>query len=281
MKLITDFLGKKVSRMIIGDNPVTGHSYVPDLYSGANMKNYYTADLAVKALHEAEAAGINTCLPLANDFILRVLRQFKNEGGKMNIIFQPYPAIDLKINLPMMLELEPFGIYHQGSRTDFLCETGQEQVVRDNIKMIKDSGVKTGMASHEPELILRAEEEDWGLDFYMTSLYNGRTRRKGEDSGFITGKSKRLLFNLDDRLTMYKVIKSVSKPCIAFKPFAGGQVFYEKKPDEIPHVVYETLKEVYNNIKENDIVCMGVFQKHKDQIKENMAAVERIMRDGQ
>lgn len=278
MSMNVEFLGKQVSRMIVGDNPVNGHSYIPDIYSGDEMQDYYTAQNAVKALFEAEKHGINTCLPLANDFMIRVLRQYRNEGGKMNVIFQSYPAIEFDINLRMMLNVEPLGIYHTGSMTDMYCESGQHQKLRDHIKMVKDAGVLVGMGTHVPERVKRAEDEDWGADFYLTCLYNARKNREGETSGFISGKPKNhLVFFPEDRFEMFDVIKQVEKPCIAFKVFAGGQIFYDKNEEECKKAAYNALKETYDNIKPNDLVCMGVFQKYKNQIEENMGYVSDIL----
>lgn len=99
-----NFFGTQVTRLVLGDNPFTGHSYIPEIHSGDEMMDYYTAENCVKALFEAENNGINTYIALADPFILRVLRQYRNEGGKMKIIFQTYPAIDLEVNLRMMLK---------------------------------------------------------------------------------------------------------------------------------------------------------------------------------
>lgn len=94
----TDFFGTPITRLILGDNPINGHSYIPDITPGGEMMDYYTAQRCVDMLFDAQAAGINTFVPLGCDFDLRVLRQFRNMGGKMNLIYQPYPAIPLEIN---------------------------------------------------------------------------------------------------------------------------------------------------------------------------------------
>ena len=273
-----DFFGNTVTRLILGDNPINGHSYIPEIYPGSEMLDYYTADNAVNAMLEAERCGINTCMLLANDFMLRVIRQFRNQGGKMNIIFQPYPAIDLKINLRMMLEADPIAIYHQGTTTDNLCETDQIEKLRDNIKMIKDSGVPAGLGTHVPETILRSEDEDWGVDFYMSCLYNARRNNRGEESGFITGKSKNLKFYPNDKYLMFDVIQKVQKPFIVIKVLAGGQVFYNVPAEEYPQVTENAFREAYEKIKPSDVVCMGVHQKHKNQIKENTDIVKSLLK---
>jgi len=274
----TDFYGKKVSRLILGDNPFTGHSYIEQIHSSEEMLDFYTAENCVKAMFEAEESGINTYMALGDPFILRVIRQYKNEGGKMNIMFQSYAAMDLAVNLRMMLKCEPIAIYHQGTTADLLCEQNQVDVLKERIKMIKDTGVIAGFATHVPETVLRAEEEDWGADFYATCFYNARKTQRGEQSGFITGKSKKVIFYPDDRFLMYEAIKQVKKPVVAFKVFAGGQVFIGKNQDEIPSVAETYLKEAYENIKPTDMIMIGIFQKHKNQIKENTDIVERILK---
>lgn len=273
-----DFLGTQVSRLVLGDNPFTGHSYIPEIHNGDEMVDYYTADKCVEALFTAEENGINTFVALGQTFILRVINQYRNQGGKMNVIFQTYPPIELETNLRLMKECKPTGIYHQGGTADYMCETGQIDRLRERIELIKNTGIPAGLGTHVPERVLQAEKEDWGVDFYMTCLYNARKTQRGEQSGFITGKPKHLVFYPEDRFEMLKVINQINKPCIAFKVFAGGQIFYGKKSEEIPAVIEKAFKETYENIKENDIVCMGVFQKYKNQIKENVDIVKKVLK---
>ncbi|MGI6561601.1 MAG: hypothetical protein ACOX3Q_03440 [Clostridia bacterium] len=272
-----DFYGHKITRLMIGSNPFTGHSYIESKHSGEEMMDYYTAENCVRTLFEAESLGINTFMTSADPFIFRVIRQYKNEGGKMNIMFQSYPAMDLAVNLRMMLKCEPVAIYHQGTNTDYLFEQGQIDTIRQNIKTIKSSGVITGLGTHVPETLLQAEEEDWGADFYSACLYNARRQNRGEQSGFITGKTKaHLVFYPEDRFIMFDAIKKVSKPVIAFKTFAGGQIFLGKAPEEIPAIAEQYLKETYENIKPIDMVMIGVFQKYKNELKENVEIAKKI-----
>ena len=37
-----DFFGTQVTRLIVGDNPFSGHSYIPDIANGNEMMDYYT-----------------------------------------------------------------------------------------------------------------------------------------------------------------------------------------------------------------------------------------------
>ncbi len=273
-----DFFGTQITRLILGDNPINGHSYIQYVTPGSEMMDYYTADRCVEMLFEAEKAGINTFLPLATDFDLRVIRQYRNSGGSMHLIYQPYTAIPLSTNIPMMMGTGPLAIYHQGTTTDYLTETDNLKQLKENIRMLRDTGLPVGLGTHVPETILRAEEENWGIDFYMACLYNARRNRQGEQSGFITGKTKEgLVFNRDDKYTMFKVIQKVPKPFLVYKLLAGGQVFYGHTPEEYHDVLYHELEEVYANMKSSDVGVIGVFQRDHNQIAEDAAAVAEIL----
>lgn len=273
---VSDFFGAKLTRLIVGDNPFSGHSYIEDIVSGSEMLDYYTADNVLKALFEAEKAGYNAYLPLADPFILRVIRQYKNEGGKMHLIFQPYPPISLDINIRQMMDCAPLAIYHQGTTTDNLTEAGRFDILRDNIKFLRDTGLPVGLGTHVPETVMRAEDEDWGIDFYMASLYNARKNNRSESS-FITGKPKSLVFYPNDRFLMYETVKQVQKPFLVYKIFAGGQVFYGKAQEEIPEVAENFIKETFENIKPNDFAVVGVYQKDKNMLAENAEFAKKAL----
>lgn len=271
------FFGASVSRLILGDNPFNGHSYIHDVHSGDEMMDYYTAERCVRTLFQAQEQGINTYIALADPFVLRVIRQYRSEGGTMHIIFQSYPAIDLDINLQMMLKCNPIAIYHQGGTADYMVESGQADQLKSRIKLIRDAGIPAGLGTHEPETMLRAEAEDWGADFYMACLYNARKQQRGQQSGFITGKHKELVFYPDDRFIMFDAIRQVQKPCIAFKIFAGGQIFCGKPPEQAPALAEAAFRETFDNIKPIDMACIGVFQKYKDELRENTEIVRRVL----
>lgn len=273
-----DFFGTQVSRLFLGDNPINGHSYIPEICPGEEMMDYFTAQRVVESLFHAEALGYTACLPLANGFMIRVIRQYRNEGGKMNWIFQPFPCIPVEVNARQMAACDPIAVYHQGTTTDGLCEAGKVDVIRENIEKLRATGKPVGLGTHVPETILRSEEEDWGVDFYMACLHNSR-KRGGEPSGFITGKVKHLKFFMEDRQEMFEVIRQVQKPCIAFKVLAGGQMFYDKTPDEVPGVVEAAFRETFANIKPTDLATVGFFQRDKDQLRENAEIAARVLGD--
>lgn len=266
-----DFFGNEISRLIVGGNPFAGHTYIPDVTSSEDMLNYYTAENTVKALFDAESLGYRTFLCSTDQFLLRVIRQYFNQGGKMNWIAQTHPSIFFEVNVRQIMQHEPIAVFHQGTMTDTFYEAGDLNQLRENIKIMKDYGKPTGISTHVPEVIMRAEEEDWGLDFYMACVHNMRKHHPKHVSSFITGKKSVFEFYPEDRALMFDTIRKTSKPCIAFKILSGGHLCDTKEHIE------EAFRETYNNIKPNDAAVVGVFQENKNQLAENVEIVNRIL----
>ncbi len=266
-----EFLGHKISKLIIGDNPFTGHSYIEDKTTGQEMLDYYTAENLKKAFKRMEELGYTGMLPLANPYIVRLLQEHAYEtGSRMKFIWQPYMPMNQEVSMRELKKLNTIGIYHQGTTTDYNYETGNINAIKENIKMWRDLGVPVGLGTHVPEVIERAEEENWGADFYMACMHNARRDRKGEPSGFLTGKTKaHLVFHPEDRPIMLETLKKVQKPIIAFKIFGGGQMFIGKTDEERRQLIKNVYEEVFTALKPNDIATIGVFQRDFDQLKEN------------
>ena len=68
---------------------------------------------------------------------------------------------------------------------------------------------------------------------------------------------------------MLECLKKVEKPIIAFKIFAGGQMFLGKTEEEKREAIKGVYEEVFTALKPNDLAAIGVFQRDADQIGEN------------
>lgn len=271
-----NFFGHSVSKLIIGDNPFTGHSYIPDQVTGDEMLAYYTAEKIKEALFEAEANGINTALPLADPFILRVLQEYRREGGKMQFIFQPYMPMNQQVSMRQMMSLDPIGIYHQGTTTDFLYESNRCDEILKQIEEYRSMGIPVGIGTHRPDVIEKSEREGWNVDFYMACMYNARRNREGEESGFLTGKSKAgLQFRSGDRAIMLDTLKTIQKPIIAYKIFAGGQMLVNCTPEECQARILDAYDTVFTALKPDDFAAIGVFQRDRNLIREDVELYDR------
>ncbi len=275
-----DFFGHKISKIIIGDNPMSGHSYIEDKTSGADMKRFYTAENIKKTLHHIEELGFTGMLPLADPYMVRLIQEFEMEGGNLKHIWQPYGPMNHQVSMRELKTVNTIGIYHQGTTTDFLYENGDIDKIKENIKMFRELGTPVGLASHNPEVIERCEEEDWGADFYLASLQNARRGRRGEASGFLTGKTKaHLKFYPEDRPIMLSTLKKINKPIIAYKIFAGGQIFIDKTEEERRALIKGVYEEVFSALKPNDMAAIGIFQRDMDEAKENAELYDEWYRE--
>ena len=282
MKYI-DFYGHKVSKLIVGDNPFNGHSYIQAMIPGKEMRDFHTEDKILEAIHKMEELGINTMLPLADPYIIRVLEHYRNNGGKMNFIFQSFAPNMMtleatKISMRQIMAVDPIGLYLSGTFTDVRFETGRCDEIKETFDLMKEVGheygLKVGFGTHHPELVEHCEREGWDPDFYMACMYNLRRNREGEESGFITGKNKSKVSTIvpGDRAIMLDTLKNVNKPIIAFKIFAGGQMLVDKTEEERKALTKDTYNTIFNALKPDDFAVMGIFQKYHDQISENVTA---------
>ena len=277
-----DFYGHKVSKLIVGDNPFNGHSYITAWISKEEMLDYHTEIRILDAMHKMEELGVNTMLPLADPYIIRILSHYRSEGGKMNFIFQTYAPLMMShetadVSIRQMLSVDPIGMYISGTYTDVRFETGRSKEITDMIAAFRArTDLKLGLGTHRPELIEQSEREGWNVDFYMACMYNLRKGREGEESGFITGKSKAGIHKIypGDRAVMLKTLESVKKPIIAFKIFAGGQMLVEKPEEERRALIRDTYDTIFTSLKPDDFAVMGIYQKNHDQLTENVSVFD-------
>jgi len=267
-----DFFGHTISKLIVGDNPFNGHSYITKFVKREEMIDYHTEDRILEAMHKMEDLGITAMLPLADPYMIRILRHYRANGGRMNFIFQCYSPMNPEASMRQMEEVDPIGVYVTGSFTDVRYETGRVSEIHDMLARYHTMGIKVGLGTHHPEVIRESERDGWDTDFYLACMYNFRRNREGEESGFLTGKSKDGIVAVPgDRALMLEALKDVQKPVLAFKLFAGGQMLVEKSEQERRAAIRDAYHTVFSNLKPNDCGVFGIFQKYHDQLTEDVS----------
>jgi len=242
-----------VTRLIVGGNPFSGNSHFSH-QRDIEMRDYYTVDKIKETLRQCEEAGINTWQSRGDNFIMRVLNEYRLEGGHLQWIAQTASERrDVIGNIHQIAGYEPIAIYHHGSLTDRLFRSGDfEEVVR-RFDVIRDLGFAAGIGTHLPEVVLRCEEIGLRPDFYMLSFYNLTDRGEGYDP--------------EDPVKACEVIRNVKRPFIAFKIMAAGR--------NDPREAFEF---AFRNIKDTDAVDVGVYTKHQpDQVFENARIVSSLI----
>jgi hypothetical protein len=263
-----------ISRLIVGGNPVSGNSHLsPEL--SAEMRDYFTAANIKKMLAECESAGINTWQSRADHHIMRLLNEYRLEGGRIQWIAQSASEYgDFRRNLGEMAALKPIGVYHHGSMTDTYWSQGKIDQVSDLLKAIRQTGAQVGLGTHRPEVVDYVESKGWDLDFYMTCVYQIEVRTR-EEAEKIAGRKLEGapgdFFWDPDREKMLERVHKTTKPCLIFKVYGASRncATTESKA--------AALQLAFRYAKPSDAVVIGMFPKHQEQVRENCQLVKQAI----
>lgn len=256
-----DFGPARISRLIVGGNPVSGTSHLSRALD-EEMQDYFTAARLKQMLDDCRKAGINTWQSRGDKHILRLLREYRNEGGEIHWIGQTASELsDFRANIRNMAAARPLGIYLHGSITDRFFSAGNLNEIQERLKTIRDAGVRVGLGAHIPEVFDEAESRGWDVDFYMTCLYNlSRPRVDGKEA-----------FLESDRAKMLERVRKTRKQCLIFKIYAATRRC--RSEDDMR----DALREAFASAKRDDCVVIGMFPKHSDQVAQNARLVREVL----
>ena len=248
----------QMSRLVVGANTFLGFGHFNDTLSVV-MKEWYTAARVVDVLQQCQRAGLNAFNYVHMGRAQADWERFQAEGGRMHLVAQA--TMDDPAEL--VKAVKPMGAWVQGERTDDAYRAGRMNTIRDYCKKLRDLGVTmVGVGSHIPAVLALVEEQGWDVDFYAGCVYN-RRRTPQELRKLLGGELPELqseVYLQDDPPRMYKVFQQTKKPCIAFKIMAAGRV---RSPEE-------AFRQAFRSIKPTDAVCVGLFPRIKDEVKENV-----------
>lgn len=259
-----------VSRPIVGGNPVSGFSHFSRALD-EEMMDYFSAANVKKLLAACEQAGINTWQSRADRHVLRLLREYRNEGGRIQWIAQTASQMsDVARNVREAAALRPLGIYLHGAQTDRLWLEHRREEITARIRRIRDAGGQAGLATHIPEVIDWCEDAALPADFYMACLYN-LSRSHEEALELAGGPLQGAFFYEPDRQRMLSRVARTKKQCLVFKVYGAGRRCGTRE-DRLA-----ALREVFAAARPADCVVIGMFPKHSDQVADNAALVREAM----
>lgn len=251
-----------LSRLIIGGNPFSGFSHQSPEMDLA-MRRYYTVDRIKQTLHEAESSGVNTLIARADHHIIRLLQEYWDDGGGIQWFAQTCPEYgDHEASVVRAAATGAKACFIHGGVMDRLLAQDQLDEVPRVIDMIRERGMATGVAGHNPA-VHEWVDANLNLDFHMCSYYNPSSR--DERAEHVSGTEEWFLEK--DRTVMTDMIGTLSRPVIHYKVMAAGR----NNPAEAFDYVAKTMRE-------NDAVCVGVFTKDRpDMIRENIELLEQAL----
>ena len=192
----------QVSRLIIGGNPIYGHSHFNRLFS-RHMTDWHTPERVLELLRRCEQVGINTWQNSYAERTLADLDRYRKAGGRMHWLCLGKPDWDQHPDhIDDAAKHKPIGIAPHGALGDRLFREKKFTVLTDLLKRIRDQGVLVGLSAHNPALIEAAEDKGWAVDYYMCSLYH-RTRTHDELKQLLLADKDQLARALAAQLLTY------------------------------------------------------------------------------
>jgi hypothetical protein len=260
----------RVTRLIIGGNPIYGYSHF-NKHFDRHMTAWHTPERVMELLKRCEGCGLNTFQNSYSERTLSDLERYRAAGGTMHWLCLGKPDWDQHPEfIDDAAKHKPIGISPHGSLNERLHRQKKYNVLTDLLRRIRDQGVLVGLSAHDPTLIETAEEKGWDIDYYMTALYF--LNRTKEEQRAILGNDLPLgeIYLPSDPPRMFKVIKATSKPCLAYKLLAAGRRIGS------PAEVRRCFEEAFANLKSKDAAIVGMYQQFGDQVAENAAIVREI-----
>jgi hypothetical protein len=251
----------RITRLIAGGNPIGGWSHAT-LNLTRHMLEHFTLERTIEFLEKCEREGINTWQYDHEAKAVSALRSIREKGSKLQFI-----CLHATKRGPLKKAVEetnPIALVHHGGVTDSLFRAGKAQEVHDFVKQAHDLGVLAGVSSHNPENIRRVFEEGWENDLFMTCFYYV-TRTREEQQQLLGKVTVGEPFFESDPDDMTRVIRKVTKPCLAFKILAAGRLCEKQK------TVDEAFQFAFQNIKPSDAVIVGMFPRYEDEVRLNVA----------
>jgi hypothetical protein len=237
----------QVSGLCIGGNPFSGFSHQsPE--RNQEMLAYHTPERIHEVLRKAEASGINTFFGRTDEHVFSVLRNYWSSGGQIQwfaqICIERGDPDAWRKWLAGAIELGCTGAYIHGGVVDNWFANQRWELFDEALKSMRDAGIVSGFAAHQHQAQAWIRD-NLQPDFQMCSYYNPTDRSRDAHH-----KGEGEAWEDEDRQAMLGVIKTIPRPVVHYKIFAGGN-----KP------VLEAFATLGRSMRENDVALIGVFLK--------------------
>jgi hypothetical protein len=249
-----------VSRFILGSNPFSGFSHQsPDV--DLLMRRYYTAAKIKEVIRAAEQLGVNTLVARTDFHIMRLLLEYRDEGGGIQWFAQTCPeVVDHETCVQRAAMYGATACHIHGGVMDHLLAKQRLDEIPPVVERIRERGMLAGIAGHNPKVFEWAEQ-NLDVDYYMCSYYNSASR--DERAEHVSGMEE--WFREEDRQVMTDLIQGLSRPVIHYKVMAAGR----NNPEE-------AFAYVATVMRPGDAVCVGIYDKQNPgMLEQDIRLLER------
>ena len=234
-----------VARFLLGSNPFSGFSH-QGTDRDRDMVRFYTTARIKEVLRQAEGLGITGVVARTDHHVMRVLREYWDEGGKLTWCGQTCPGVGpTEMCVREAVDGGAKACHIHGGVMDHLVATGETDEAKRAVDLLRASGLAAGIAGHNVRVFEWAEKH-LDVDYYMCCYYNPTPREDAPEH--VHGAAE--MYREADRKAMTDLIRTLRKPVIHYKILAAGR----NDPDEAFAFAAKAMRP-------GDLVCVGVFPK--------------------
>jgi len=225
-------IGKlEISRLMLGTNIITHHVHARDLQFVRNLSRHYNSEERVMATFaEAEARGVNTFMTHNDETVVRLFREFRKRGGKMNWIIAPDGKESREAEVfsgavQRLVDAGADALYLHGAISDPLIKRKQFSFLTELVAMMQATGLPTGVGAHDLEVVKACEAAKLSCDFYFKTFHHHKypTAPEAKDIKGPHAESPHGYWCAYPEETA-AFMKTVKKPWIGFKVMAAGAI---------------------------------------------------------
>jgi hypothetical protein len=233
----------RVSRLLLGSNPFSGFSH-QGVERDERMVHYYTVARIKETLLEAERLGITGFVARTDFHVMRTLLEYRDDGGTLQWFAQTCPEVgDSEACVRRAARGGAVACHIHGGVMDHLVAQGRGAEARGAISLIREMGMKAGIAGHVTSVFEWAEKH-LDVDYYMCCHYNPTPR--ANDPEHVHGAVEE--YREEDRRAMTGIARTLSRPVIHYKVLAAG------RNDPAAAFAY-----CGQTMRPQDLACVGVF----------------------
>ncbi|QGY42798.1 DoxX family membrane protein [Maribellus comscasis] len=163
----------ELSRIIPGGNLVSGFAHSRDLvYVSPLIKTYFTDEKIIETLWIYEACGINATIMRTDENTIRVLKEYRRRGGKIQWLAQTYPKGKDLSNIQLAIDNGAVGAFVMGNIADQIVYENRLEDLVLPIEFIRKNGLIGGVAAHYLKVPQTCMEQNIEVDFFMKTFHH-------------------------------------------------------------------------------------------------------------
>lgn len=162
-----------LSRIMAGGNLVSGFAHSRDLiYVSKLLKTYFTDEKVIETLFLCEASGINTAVLRCDEQIIRIIKKYRSQGGKIQWLAQTYPNENDLTNIKLAIDNGAMGAFVMGGNAEKFLADGKIESLRKSIEYIQSQGLIGGTAGHTIKVPIACVQNEIKPDFFMKTYHS-------------------------------------------------------------------------------------------------------------